>query len=87
MTVDQYLEKSADDLAKMTDEELDGYFKPYYQFCRPAPQDPTKPHSSKIHSSVIPAPATKRKKEASPKLEKMFFEAALAQARQMGLKV
>ena len=35
MTFEELLGKSASDLSKMTDTELDNYFKPYYEITRP----------------------------------------------------
>jgi hypothetical protein len=45
MTIDQIMEKSADELEKMTDAELMTYFAPYLKAVRPDPNKPVKKQS------------------------------------------
>lgn len=86
MTIDQLLEKSSDELEKMTDKELEEYLSPFFVFCRPE-SNPLKEllpfNSSKITSSIIQKPT----KKPSNKLMNAAWEEAQRRAERMGLKI
>lgn len=46
MTIEQLLNKSADELEKMTEAELQGYFEPYLKFTRPDLAEKPKPNGT-----------------------------------------
>lgn len=53
MTIEQLCECSADELAKLTDEELTNYLSPYFKATRPDMIDKTKIHKIDRRKEVV----------------------------------
>lgn len=86
MTIEQLLEKSTDDLERMTDSELEEYFKPYFTFCRtPIVEGKSSTNKMEVSSTSIPRPV--KKSSGSPKVTEAFYEEIKKKAAQMGLKL
>jgi hypothetical protein len=78
MTIQKYLKCSAEELEKMTDQQLAEFFAPVLQFSRP---DPNAMKLKQIDESVSPA----QKSRASKKAQEDKMQRLLVLAEKMGV--